>query len=52
MTEAVEKRITDLKKKLAARKGQKPYVKNCEAIEAEILRLENLLLNSQDNPDA
>lgn len=43
MTEAVEKRIAGLKRKLAARKGKKPYAKNCEAIEAEITRLEAIL---------
>ena len=40
MNEAVKTRIADLRRKLAARKGKKPYLKNCEAIEAEITRLE------------
>jgi uncharacterized coiled-coil DUF342 family protein len=48
MTEAVEKRIADLKRKLAARKGQKPYKENCKAIQAEIDRLEAILEKSDD----
>ncbi len=51
MTEAIEKRLEELRRKLAARKGQKPYKKNCEAIQAEISRLENILLNAKENPD-
>ena len=51
MTEAIENRLADLRRKLAARKGQKPYKKNCEAIQAEISRLENILLNATENPD-
>lgn len=43
MTEAIENRLADLRRKLKARKGQKPYVKNCEEIEAEIARLEDML---------
>lgn len=34
-------RIDDLKKKLAARQGVPGYEKNCEALRAEIARLEN-----------
>lgn len=47
MTAAIEKRIDDLKRKLAARKGKKPYVENCKAIEAEITRLEALLVKAE-----
>lgn len=47
MTEAVQKRIDDLKRKLAARKGKKPYVDNCKVIEAEIDRLEALLVKAE-----
>lgn len=43
MIEAIEKRIAELKRKHAARKGKKPYLKNCEEIEAEITRLESVL---------
>lgn len=43
MNEAVQKRIDELRTKLKARKGKKPYLKNCEAIEAEITRLEAIL---------
>lgn len=51
MTEAIEKRLEELRRKLAARKGQKPYKKSCDAIQAEISRLENILLNATENPD-
>jgi hypothetical protein len=44
MNEAVKTRIADLRRKLAARKGKKPYEKNCQAIEAEIARLEAIIV--------
>lgn len=34
-------RIDDLKRKLAARQGIPGYEKNCDALRAEIARLEN-----------
>lgn len=43
MTEAIEKRIADLKRKLAARKGKVPYHDNVPALEAEIAKLEDVL---------
>ena len=43
MTEAIEKRLTELRAKLKARSGKKPYLKNCEAIETELDRLESVL---------
>lgn len=43
MIEAIENRIAELKRKLAARKGKKPYLKNCEELQAEIDRLESVL---------
>ena len=49
--EAIEKRIAELKRKLAARKGQKAYKKNCEALEAEIARLESVLATHKENSD-
>jgi hypothetical protein len=39
MTEESE-RLASLRKKLAARDGKKEYAKNCDAIRAEIARLE------------
>lgn len=51
MTEAIEKRLEELRRKLAARRGQKIYKKNCEVIQAEISRLENILQGATENPD-
>jgi hypothetical protein len=52
MTEAIEKRLDELRRKLKARKGKAIYASNVAAIEAEIVRLENMLLNLTPNPDA
>ncbi len=52
MIEATEQRIADLKRKLAARKGKKPYLKNSEAIEAEISRLEKVVEHHKGPTDA
>ena len=41
--EAIENRIAELKRKFAARKGKKPYLKNCEELQTEIDRLESVL---------
>lgn len=38
-------RITELKAKLKAREGKSEYKKNCEAIRAEIARLEAVTAN-------
>lgn len=46
MTEAVEKRIADLKRKLKARTGDR-YAANRLAIQKEIDRLEDVLKKAQ-----
>ncbi len=45
-------RIAALKRKLAAREGKSEYVKNVEAIRAEITRLEAVSLASWDKSAA
>lgn len=51
MTEAIEKRLEELRRKLKARTGDR-YKSNREAIKAEISRLEDILLNATQDPDA
>lgn len=46
MTEAIEKRIADLKRKLKARTGDR-YASNRLAIQKEIDRLEDVLKKAQ-----
>lgn len=43
MTDAIEKRLTELRAKLKARDGKKPYRENVPAIKTEIARLETML---------
>lgn len=50
-------RIAGLKAKLKAREGKKEYKENCDAIRAEIARLEQITLEraalaSSDDPEA
>jgi len=47
MTDAIEKRLAELRAKLKAREGKKPYLKNCDAIKAEISRLEDMLTQAK-----
>ena len=43
---SMENRITDLKRKLAARRGSMAFRENVPALEAEIDRLETLLADA------
>lgn len=51
MIEAIEKRLAELKRKLAARKGNKQFKDNCAALQAEIDRLESVLTHHKENPE-
>lgn len=51
MTEAIEKRLRELRSKLKARDGKREYRENVPALKAEIAKLEEILANTKGSTD-